>query len=71
MCLLNDKNKQFYLREVYIAAGAGIGILSTKIAYWMHPYIKKTIFKDKKNTSGIVIPFYNGREYALGLTLRF
>ncbi|NVN19820.1 hypothetical protein GUA46_15880 [Muricauda sp. HICW] len=62
-------NEKHWLTD--IATGAGIGILSTKIAYWFHPMIKKTIFKDKEKTSGIVIPFYNGREYGLGLTSRF
>lgn len=54
-----------------VATGAGIGILSTKIAYWVHPLIKKTIFKDKDKTNGIVMPFYNGREYGLGLSMTF
>lgn len=54
-----------------ITAGAGIGILSTKIAYWIHPLIKKTIFKERTNVSGIVMPFYNGKEYGVGLTLKF
>ena len=62
-------NEKHWLTD--IAAGAGIGILSTKIAYWLHPFIKKTIFKDKEKTTGIVMPFYNGKEYGLGLTLRF
>ena len=30
-----------------VVGGAGIGILSTKIAYWIHPLVKKTLFKDK------------------------
>lgn len=62
-------NEKHWLTD--IATGAGIGILSTKIAYWLHPIIKKSIFKDKEKTTGIVMPFYNGREYGLGLTLRF
>ena len=62
-------NNRHWLTDV--AAGAGIGILSTKIAYWIHPLIKRTIFKDKETTNGIVMPFYNGREYGLGLSLTF
>lgn len=62
-------NEKHWLTDV--AAGAGIGILSTKIAYWIHPLIKRTIFKDKDKTSGIVMPFYNGREYGLGLSMKF
>ncbi|MDA9092874.1 phosphatase PAP2 family protein [Polaribacter sp.] len=54
-----------------IVTGAGIGILSTKIAYWIHPFVKKTLFKDKKEINGLVIPFYNGKEYGLGLSMLF
>lgn len=60
-------NNRHWLTDV--AAGAGIGILSTKIAYWIHPLIKKTIFKDKEIANGIVIPFYNGKEYGLGISM--
>jgi hypothetical protein len=54
-----------------VVTGAGIGILSTKIAYWIHPLVKKTLFKDKKEISGIVMPFHNGKEYGLGLSMSF
>lgn len=67
--LYRMSNEKHWLTDV--ATGAGIGILSTKIAYWIHPLIKKTIFKDKDKTNGIVMPFYNGREYGLGLSKTF
>jgi len=54
-----------------IVAGAGVGILSTKIAYWLHPFVKRTLFKDKNKISGIVMPFYNGNGYGLGLSMSF
>ena len=54
-----------------VVTGAGIGILSTKIAYLIHPLVKKTLFKDKKEISGIVMPFHNGKEYGLGLSMSF
>ena len=54
-----------------VVTGAGIGILSTKIAYWIHPLVKKTLFKDKKEISGIFMPFHNGKEYGLGLSMSF
>ena len=62
-------NNRHWLTDV--AAGAGIGILSTKIAYWVHPFIKKAIFGKKENTTGMVMPFYNKREYGLGYPLNF
>lgn len=64
--MANDKH---WLTDV--AAGAGIGILSTRIAYWVHPLFKKTVFKDRGKMNGIVMPFYNGRQYGLGLSMTF
>lgn len=62
-------NEKHWLTDV--ATGAGIGILSTRIAYWIHPLIKKAIFKNKDKINGIAMPFYNGREYGLGLSMTF
>ncbi|MDW5290337.1 phosphatase PAP2 family protein [Formosa sp. PL04] len=62
-------NSRHWLSDV--AAGAGIGILSTKIAYWVHPLIKKHVFKDKEHTNGLVMPFYNGQSYGLSATITF
>lgn len=54
-----------------VVSGAGFGILSTKIAYWVHPLIKRKLFKNKENVSGVAMPFYNGKEYGLGLSMVF
>lgn len=62
-------NNKHWLTDV--VTGAGIGILSTKIAYWMHPFIKRTIFKNKEKSTGMVIPFYNGKEAGLAMSLSF
>ncbi len=62
-------NNRHWITDV--AAGAGIGMLSTKIAYWVHPFIKRTIFKDKETASGMLMPFYNGKEFGLGAAIVF
>jgi len=63
-------NDRHWLTDV--VAGAGIGILSTKIAYWVNPYIKRKIFKTKeKNTTTLLTPFYNGKQIGCGLVLNF
>jgi PAP2 superfamily len=64
-------NNRHWLTDV--AAGAGIGILSTKLAYWMNPYITKKLFgssSESKSTS-MVMPFYNGQQYGLGFVKVF
>lgn len=62
-------NNRHWLTD--ISAGAGIGILSTKIAYWIHPLFKKTIFKDSGKLSGIIVPTYYQGKVGLGMTLIF
>lgn len=63
-------NNRHWLTDV--AAGAGIGILSTKLAYWMYPYVKDKLFssKDKKTTS-MISPFYNGKQIGCGIVIGF
>jgi len=59
-------NNKHWLTDV--AAGAGIGILTTKVAYWMFPYIDKHIFNSKKNgNTGMIAPFYNGKQLGMGM----
>jgi len=59
--IYNDKH---WLTDV--AAGAGIGILSTKVAYWINPWIQDKIFKSKeKNSMSAIAPFYNGKQFGI------
>lgn len=62
-------NDRHWLTDV--AAGAGIGILSTKIAYWVQPFINEYLFKEKKYSQGVIFPFYNGNEFGLAMSLSF
>ncbi len=62
-------NDRHWLTDV--AAGAGIGILSTKIAYWINPYITKKLYNNEnKKTTSIFYPYYNGKQLGIGLALR-
>lgn len=63
-------NDRHWLTDV--AAGAGIGILSTKVAYWLHPYIKRTFFGEKETKSSVMLaPFYNGKQLGCGFVIIF
>ena len=58
-------NNKHWLTDV--AAGAGIGILNTKIAYWINPWIQEKIFNSKeKNSVSTIAPFYNGKQMGIG-----
>lgn len=51
-------NNRHWLSDV--VAGAGIGILSTNLAYYLYPTVKKIFVKDKDRKSAtIAAPFYN------------
>ncbi len=61
-------NNKHWLTDV--AMGAGIGILSTKIAYWTFPFINEHIFKSRKNKNvGMITPFYDGKDFGIGMLL--
>lgn len=64
-------NNRHWLTDV--AAGAGIGILSTKVAYWIHPWVKSHLFGNDKNkkTATVMVPFYNGKETGIGFLKTF
>jgi hypothetical protein len=54
-------NDRHWLTDV--AAGAGIGILCTKTAYWLYPKCKTTF--QKRNKKRQLCSFYNGKEAEL------
>ncbi|MDR2627701.1 MAG: phosphatase PAP2 family protein [Dysgonamonadaceae bacterium] len=53
-----------------ILAGAGIGILSTKAAYWLYPTIKKLYAKDASHDIAF-IPYLVPSGYGISLSVRF
>ncbi|MEP6746900.1 MAG: phosphatase PAP2 family protein [Bacteroidota bacterium] len=53
-----------------VIAGAGVGIISTKLAYWIYPVIKRKLFKDKTVTTLVVPAFQNG-SFELGMVHHF
>ena len=56
-----------------VVAGAGIGILSTKIAYLLQPFLSNNLFSNghKSSTTTSAFPFYNGKQLGVGLALQF
>ena len=61
-------NNKHWLNDVI--AGAGVGILSTRISYWLYPKIKKT-FLGKWNGNTIVAPTYQNRSLGFGMVHTF
>lgn len=56
--VLRIHNNRHWLSDVI--AGAGVGILSTKIAYWVYPSMRRSFFKNCKKSVTLASPYYNG-----------
>jgi len=70
--LLRIYNDRHWLTDV--AAGAGIGILSTKVAYWIYPWMQRQLFGEdaaQKNITAMAVPFYNGEQAGLSVAIKF
>lgn len=64
--LLRISNNAHWFRDVI--PGAGLGMLSTRIAYWIYPSIEKKIFR-KRKAIAIVMPTYE--EHAIGVSMGY
>ena len=53
-----------------IIAGAGFGILSTKLAYWIYPVIKKKFFKSGP-VNTMAVPYYQQGSFGFALVKQF
>lgn len=61
-------NNKHWLSDV--VAGAGIGILSTDLAYYIYPSIKR-MFSKKQDLSTIILPSYQNKTFGIGLVHTF
>ncbi len=61
-------NNKHWLSDV--VAGAGVGIASTKLAYWLYPKIHYKLFKDKPMNT-VVMPSYKNGSFGVGMIHRF
>lgn len=53
-----------------VVAGAGVGIASTRLAYWLYPVIQRGIFKNKKPNT-VFMPTYQDGAIGVGLVHKF
>ena len=61
-------NNKHWFRD--LLPGAGIGIISTKMAYYIYPTIKRMFFKDKPMNT-VVMPYYLQGGGGISLTCNF
>jgi len=54
-----------------VVAGAGIGILSTKLVYWIYPCIRKKFGKNDQSLQTFVFPGYSNGNFCINLSHTF
>lgn len=62
-------NNRHWLTDVL--AGAGIGILSVEVAYWLYPVITKTFFRKRQFKNVCLLPYAGSREKGLSCRIVF
>ena len=66
--MLRMYNNKHWLSDV--VAGAGVGIISTDLAYYLYPGIKRMLFKNK-DMHTVVLPTYQNGAIGFGLVHNF
>ncbi len=61
-------NNKHWFRD--LLPGAGIGILSTGVAYWLYPKIQNSLNRRKRNGNKIMPGYYSEGRYDLELLAR-
>jgi membrane-associated phospholipid phosphatase len=58
-----------------VMAGAGVGILSTRVAYWIYPWVQEKIvhkiFKPQKDIALMGLPYCSGKGAGISLAMSF
>ncbi|MDR2806322.1 MAG: phosphatase PAP2 family protein [Dysgonamonadaceae bacterium] len=54
-----------------VIAGAGVGILSTKIVYWAYPRLQEVVGKSRKKTHTLLFPSYSEGAWGIHLSCTF
>jgi membrane-associated phospholipid phosphatase len=62
-------NNKHWLGDV--VGGAGFGILSTELAYWLYPKINAVFFQKNKKTSTMIMPQYQNKTVGIGVVKIF
>ena len=61
-------NNKHWLNDVI--AGAGVGILSTRLSYWLYPKLKDTFLNGRKSNTSIMPTYQNGA-FGIGMVMNF
>jgi membrane-associated phospholipid phosphatase len=54
-----------------VVTGAGIGMLSTKAAYWLYPKLQRAFIPKSAMMNAVILPTYNAEWKTAGISLLF
>jgi membrane-associated phospholipid phosphatase len=54
-----------------VVGGAGFGILSTELAYWLYPKINNLLGGKRENSSSMIMPYYQKGNVGIGFVKNF
>ena len=60
-------NNRHWLNDVI--AGAGVGIISTRVSYWLYPKLKNTFLNGQKSNT-VVMPTYENGAIGVGMLVQ-
>lgn len=68
--VLRMYNNKHWLNDVVV--GAGVGVLSVRLSYWLYPVLKNTILqKTGGRTKTMVMPTYQNGAFGVGMVTNF
>ena len=67
--MLRMYNDKHWMSDVI--AGAGVGIASTQLAYWLYPKMQHLFGKKEKQTATVLMPTYQSGSFGLSFAKRF
>jgi membrane-associated phospholipid phosphatase len=54
-----------------VIAGAGVGILSARVGYWMLPVWRKVFKMEDSNKAITIVPYYNSQAFGASMAMVF
>lgn len=66
--VLRMMNNKHWMSDVLV--GAGLGILTTKVMYWVFPLVKKSVGKKSANNNLEMIPYVSPNHFGIYLSYR-
>jgi len=61
-------NNEHWMSDVLV--GAGLGILTTKVMYWVYPLVKRSVGNESNNNNLAMIPYVSPKHFGIYLSYK-